>query len=135
MPKETIRCEGCTSGIVPPQCAKCSFRDCATQKGIVSCSECEDLPCKALTELGGERARKDNLPHLSLCLGNLQTMKRVGVQDWLKQQDKRWSCESYGRKLHWYSETCHYVLVKVLSCLFLSFLSLPLSYNGYLLGM
>jgi hypothetical protein len=106
MPKETIRCEGCTSGIVPSQCAKCSFRDCATQKGITSCSECEDLPCKALIELGEERARKDNLPHLSLCQGNLQTIKRVGIQEWLKQQDKRWSCGSCGRKLHWYSETC-----------------------------
>jgi len=108
IPKETIRCEGCTSGIVMPQCAKCGFRDCAAQKGLVFCSECKGLPCEALKELSEERARKDNLPHLSLCPSSLQTLRQVGVQDWLKQQEKRWSCKSCGKRLHWYSETCLY---------------------------
>ena len=105
-PEETIRCKGCTSGVVPPQCAKCGFRDCVTQKGISFCSECEDLPCEALIELSEERARKDNRPHLSLCLASLKTLKQVGVQDWLKQQDKRWSCKSCGKRLNYYSDAC-----------------------------
>jgi hypothetical protein len=106
VPKETIHCEGCTSGIVPQQCAKCGFKDCAAQKGIAFCSDCKDLPCKSFIELSEERAKKDNLPHLRLCPGSLDVLKQVGVQEWLKQQDKRWSCESCGRRLHWYTEKC-----------------------------
>lgn len=105
-PMESIQCKGCTSGVTPPQCAKCSFRDCAYQKGISCCFECRDMPCKALIELNGERARKDNLPHLTLCLPNLETLKKIGVQNWLKQQEERWSCRTCGKKLHWYSDTC-----------------------------
>lgn len=104
--EETIQCKGCTSRVISPRCAKCSFRDCAAKKGISSCFECGDMPCKALIELSEERARKDNLPHLNLCLVNLEALKRVGVQNWLKQQEKRWSCKSCGKKLHYYSDTC-----------------------------
>ncbi len=105
-PKENIMCKGCTSGVISPQCAKCGFRDCATKKGISFCSECGDLPCKALIKLIEERARNDDLPHLGLCLANLKTLKHVGVQDWLKQQGKRWSCKSCSKRLHYYSDTC-----------------------------
>ncbi len=104
--RENIQCEGCTSGLVSPSCVKCNFRDCANGKGISSCSNCNEMPCQALRELSTERARKDNLPHLMLCPANLTTLKQEGVEHWLLQQNRRWSCKSCGKKLHWYSDAC-----------------------------
>ncbi len=106
VPEEGVKCEGCTSATVSPTCAHCDIRDCAKQKGIVFCYECKELPCSKLTEFSQERAKKDNLPHLSLCIGNLNALKQTSYEEWLRTQEERWSCKSCGRKLHWYTENC-----------------------------
>jgi len=106
IPKEAIRCEGCTSELISPTCVNCNIRDCAKQKGMAYCYECKELPCKRLTELSIERAKKDNLPHLALCIDNLDTLRQIGTEEWLRKQDKRWACSSCGKKHNWYTEKC-----------------------------
>lgn len=104
--KEQIRCEGCVSGDVSPACVQCQFRDCAKQKGITFCFECKDMPCNMIIELAEKRSKANNLPHLILCPVNLQSLKSIGVQEWLKQQEDRWKCGKCGRKMHWYNDSC-----------------------------
>ena len=104
--KEQIRCEGCVSETVSPTCAECQFRDCAKQRGFTFCFECKDVPCSKITELAEKRSRADNLPHLTLCPPNLQSLRHGGAQEWLRQQEDRWKCQKCGRKMHWYSEKC-----------------------------
>jgi hypothetical protein len=104
--KVLIRCEGCVSGDVSPTCAQCKLRDCARKKGLTFCFECKDMPCSMIVELAEKRSKTDNLPHLILCPDNLQLLKRNRVQEWLKQQERRWKCNECGKKMHWYSKSC-----------------------------
>jgi hypothetical protein len=104
--REQIRCEGCVSGDVSPTCAQCQLRGCAKQKNITFCFECKDMPCNKIIEFAEKRSKANNLPHLTLCPANLQSLKRTGTQEWLKQQEDRWKCNKCGRKMHWYSDSC-----------------------------
>ncbi len=104
--RDKIHCEGCVSGDVSVTCVTCSYRDCAKQKGITFCFECKDMPCEKIVELVEKRSRSNNLPHLTLCLTNLQTLKQTGIQEWLRKQEGRWKCAKCGRRMNWYSELC-----------------------------
>jgi predicted amidophosphoribosyltransferase len=33
-------------------------------------------------------------------------LKETDVEEWLRQQEKRWKCSSCGKKLRWYAESC-----------------------------
>jgi hypothetical protein len=101
-----VRCEGCTSDIITPKCGTCIFKECVKSRGISYCFECPDLGCEKLIDLSERRARVENKPHLRLCPKNLEKLKEVGTGEWLAQQDKRWSCESCGKRLHWYTKAC-----------------------------
>lgn len=100
MPRKEIYCEGCGSNLVNEWCANCDFRECVRDKDITYCFECEDFPCKRLGDFSRTR------PHRTLGLRNLRQLKEMSIEDWLRQQEKRWACSSCGKKLHWYSEEC-----------------------------
>lgn len=100
MPLDQIFCKGCLSDLVNEWCANCDFRKCVEERGIAYCFECEDFPCKKLIDFSKTR------PHRTLGLNNLWELREKSIKDWLKQQEKRWSCSSCGRKIHWYSTQC-----------------------------
>lgn len=100
MPPDEIFCKGCGSGSVNKWCSRCQFRTCVAQKGISFCFECTDFPCKRLVAFSKTR------PHRTLGLRNLYKLKEMPFEEWIKQQEKRWSCSQCGKKLHWYSEKC-----------------------------
>jgi hypothetical protein len=100
MPRDEIYCRGCTSDLVNEWCSKCDFRKCVEDKGITYCFECADFPCKKLVDFSKTR------PHRTLGLQNLRQLKETSIKEWLKQQEKRWTCSTCGKKLHWYSEEC-----------------------------
>lgn len=41
------KCKGCTKGNVG---GECYARDCALNKGILSCGHCDDFPCQTLQD-------------------------------------------------------------------------------------
>jgi predicted amidophosphoribosyltransferase len=45
-------------------------------------------------------------PHRTLGLRNLVQLRDASLIDWLRDQEKRWTCFSCGKKLHWYAEKC-----------------------------
>lgn len=100
MPRKEIYCEGCGSNLVNEWCANCDFRKCVRDKGIIYCFECEDFPCERLGDFSKTR------PHRTLGLRNLLQLKEMSIEDWPRRQEKRWTCSSCGKKLHWYSEKC-----------------------------
>lgn len=100
MPPDEIYCKGCLSDLVNEWCANCDFRKCAKERRITYCFECGDFPCKKSVNFSKTR------PHRALGLKNLKQLKEIGIKEWLKQEEKRWSCSSCGKKLHWYSEKC-----------------------------
>lgn len=73
------KCEGHQTGGGNPFC---SIRKCCQKKGIRSCAECEDFPCKKkLLNWISERYRKWNLK-------NLEVIKEVGYEAWLNEKEK-----------------------------------------------
>ena len=100
MPRKEIYCEGCGSNLVNEWCANCDFRKCVKARKIAHCFECEDFPCKKLVDFSKTR------PHRTLGLRNLKQLKEMGTKEWLERQERRWTCSSCGKKLHWYSERC-----------------------------
>lgn len=100
MPAGEIYCKGCGSDLVNEWCAKCRFRKCATKQGVEFCYECKHFPCKELVDFSKTR------PHRTLGLRNLKQLRKMNVEEWLSQQEKRWTCSQCGKKLHWYAEKC-----------------------------
>jgi len=100
MPREEIFCKGCYSNLINEWCSNCDFRKCVKQKGISYCFECTEFPCKKLIDFSKTR------PHRILGLRNLKQLKKMSIEEWLKQQEKRWACSSCGKRLHWYNEKC-----------------------------
>ncbi|UCE44014.1 MAG: DUF3795 domain-containing protein [Candidatus Bathyarchaeota archaeon] len=109
MPRDEIYCRGCLSDLVNEWCSNCDFRKCARVRGIVYCFECAEFPCKKLVDFSKTRA------HRVLGLGNLKRLREISMEEWLREQEKRWACPTCGKKLHWYSEECPDCGTKVIS--------------------
>lgn len=101
MPADEIYCRGCGSDLVNKWCSKCQFRTCARRHCVKFCFECKDFPCKKLVDFSKTR------PHRTLGLKNLQQLRQMTIDEWLKQQEKRWACPKCRKKLHWYAKKCN----------------------------
>jgi hypothetical protein len=99
-----LLCDGCLSGgVLAAHCKTCQIRLCAANKQKDSrCSRCEELPCYRITNLinmGGYFHRKEYLP-------NLKKIREMGVQEWVKKEEKRWRCPQCGLPMSWYDAKC-----------------------------
>jgi hypothetical protein len=99
-----LLCDGCLSGgILAAHCQMCAIRKCAADKQIDSrCSDCDELPCYRVTNLinmGGYLHRNEYLP-------NLKKFREMGVQEWVKYEEKRWCCPKCGLPVSWYDAEC-----------------------------
>ncbi len=106
---EELRCFGCKTTTVLN--ADCGMRLCARGKEIDSCHKCDEYPCAML-----ESFRADEHPHHSVVLKNLETIKGMGLNAWLLEQKKRWSCPGCGARFTWYDEVCRKCGVKLYNC-------------------
>ena len=103
IPRAELNCSGCKSENVYAGCRLCMFRDCNKSKGIEHCIECIDYPCKKYKKwLSAARL----LPHVSESSANLETIKREGLDAWIKAQEERWSCPHCGTMFSWYASEC-----------------------------
>ena len=69
---------------------------------MTRCSDCEELPCYRITGLinaGGYPHRKEYLP-------NLEGIRRIGVQQWVKNEEERWRCPKCRLPMSWYDKQC-----------------------------
>ena len=95
-------CQGCQ--IQDKECAWVE-RDCALlrRKQITFCFECEDFPCDNLKKLD-ERHVHDGGVSL---VGNLVRLRKVGAEQWLKEQQDAWSCPECGGALRVMDRECY----------------------------
>jgi predicted RNA-binding Zn-ribbon protein involved in translation (DUF1610 family) len=98
---EDLRCFGCRSETNAIFCTDCVVRDCARDRGVKSCSECGEYPCKMLKDF-----QADEHSHHSVVLKNLETIKEKGLDVWLEEQRARWTCPACGARFTWYDEKC-----------------------------
>ena len=99
-----LLCDGCLSGgMLAAHCQNCNIRLCAANKQNDSrCSDCEELPCYRITNLinmGSYLHRKEYLP-------NLEKIREMGVQEWVKYEEERWRCPQCGLPMSWYDAEC-----------------------------
>lgn len=112
MKVEDLYCKGCKSDTIATFCRTCHFKTCATSKEIEFCFQCEEFPCKELLEF-----KDDENPHHSIVLHNLDQIKELGIEEWLKQQEVRWSCPECKEKYSWYESICSNCSSSLRNCL------------------
>ncbi len=101
MKPEELRCFGCRSDTTAVFCTDCRIRLCAGEKRLGSCLECDEYPCTKLTAF-----RDDEHPHHSVVIRNLEKIRDKGLEAWLEEQGKRWSCTGCGTRFTWYDKQC-----------------------------
>ena len=114
LPVEEIRCDGCLSDKLYAPCVECKygFRQCARDKGVTWCFQCQDFPCQRL------RDHRDihivnGISHHEHLIEYLQYMKENGVERWISEQEKAGRCPECGTMLYWYSRECSNCQAKV----------------------
>jgi hypothetical protein len=91
---ETVRCKGCRHGGCTTIEGKCDTLECAKEKNVEFCYECQDFPCRKLQPLA-EGA--DRYPH-NLKVYNLTAIKNRGIEAWAAEVGdirKRYFCGKF----------------------------------------
>ena len=98
-----MQCDGCLGGgRTPAHVPKCAIRECSEAKTKSRrCSECADFPCSRITDFNN-----DGMQHHSEVLTNLRQLRTMGIKDWTKYEEDRWSCPKCRTKLSWYDVEC-----------------------------
>jgi len=90
-------CPGCR---LDNQHGTCGIRDCAQEKKVAYCSQCNEFPCEKLIAFAN-----DGIPHHAKAIENLHALKQMGAKAWLESQRIEWSCDC-GTKFSWYLKRC-----------------------------
>ncbi len=100
---DLVRCEGCHDLTDDCWGNDCRIVKCLRNKRLGSCHECEGIDgCDKFKDLYqgyleiGVDLRK-----------NLNRIRSGDIEAWLQEQDKRWRCETCGKKVSCHMEECH----------------------------
>jgi hypothetical protein len=98
-----ILCDGCLSGgQIASHCQHCAIKACAANKqNVIRCSDCKELPCYRITNM-----INTGLLHRAEYLPNLEKIREMGVQEWVKYEEERWRCPRCGLPMSWYDAEC-----------------------------
>jgi len=102
-----VRCDGCLSDNVMPQCVDCrrGFRRCAKDKEVTWCFQCPDFPCKRLRDFTDVHVI-NGISHHAHVIEDLQYMKEHGIEDWVEKKEKEGRCPHCGKRLYWFTLEC-----------------------------
>ena len=67
----------CRTGGGPPDC---KIRQCAKEKSIEICTQCEEYPCKLIQTLA---------EHYPTIIQDGKRLQKIGLESWVKEQEKR----------------------------------------------
>jgi len=98
-----ILCDGCLSGgQIASHCQRCTIKVCAANKqNVIRCSDCNELPCYRITNM-----INTGLLHRAEYLPNLEKIREMGVQEWVKYEEERWRCPRCSLPMSWYDAEC-----------------------------
>ena len=95
-------CKGCRI-----QNKKCAFirRDCALlrKNEIDFCYECDSFPCQKLQKLDSHYQEKYSVNMIN----NLKRLEEVGVEKWLQEQEKLYTCPKCGGEICVHDAECY----------------------------
>ncbi len=98
-----ILCDGCLSGgQIAAHCQSCAIKACTVNKqNVIRCSDCKELPCYRITNM-----INTGLLHRAEYMPNLEKIREMGVQEWVKYEEERWRCPRCGLPMSWYDAEC-----------------------------
>jgi predicted amidophosphoribosyltransferase len=107
--KAELICQGCKTDVLFEGCKRCTIRACAKEKKVEGCVECAEYPCQEVKKRTGyiSEVMRDVLPHTKVMFRNIDVIKEKGLDYWVKDQERRWSCPQCGAPFTWYQETCN----------------------------
>lgn len=80
----------------------CEFIRCCREHGVELCAFCAEFPCEMITNFS-----RDEWPHHIDAVNNLSRIREAGIEAWLAEQHRLWSCPGCGGRTHWYQKKCH----------------------------
>ena len=103
--REKNSCKGCN--IVDPNkpgyCRTCSVVTCEKREGEL-CFDCKDLPCRRIKQLDKRYRAKY---HMSM-MENLEFIKEKGMEVFIENERKRWTCTECGGLLSVHRNECQF---------------------------
>lgn len=93
--REKNRCPGCREAHISKfiSISRCKIKNCVVFQGKSEfCFECEVYPCKRLKQLDKRYTTKYNMS----MLGNLESIKNIGIKAFVENENKRWHCSKCG---------------------------------------
>lgn len=87
------RCECCKGQNI---CGPCKIKDCARERSLDSCADCDSFPCALIKNFAD-----DGLAHHAWAVDNLNAIKKQGVEAWYAALQPKLICHC-GRRKSWY---------------------------------
>jgi len=104
--RDRNRCSGCMSvnGSNISHCITCSIKNCEFLKKTDSnfCSQCNHFPCRKIKNIDKRYLTK----YKTGLIQNLRIIKERGVETYLIDEVKRWTCASCGAVLSVHKDSC-----------------------------
>ncbi|MGI5958918.1 MAG: DUF3795 domain-containing protein [Massiliimalia sp.] len=97
-----LPCYGCGNGGERKSCKNCTIANCNHKDRF--CFECEQYPCKRLSNLDKRYREKY---HMSM-LKNLEEIKADGIDAFLKHQKEKYTCPVCGQLVSVHRSACIY---------------------------
>lgn len=83
---EAIKCDGCWGDISLRFRQECPIGKCAEEKGIRSCGECRDFPCRRIDEFYDWGKKTYKFREYEKARSNLLKIKEIRIEKWLKKE-------------------------------------------------
>ena len=99
------RCDGCNSlGNKPGYCTTCRIRNCEPRKEnpLIICYDCDKYPCRRLKDLN----KRYTLRYGESLIENFQIIKTRGLEEFLMEAGKKWTCSNCGELLCVHRPVC-----------------------------
>lgn len=98
-----MACDGCIGGgRIAAFCRKCAMRECTEAKpDVMRCADCTDFPCSKITNFNN-----DGMLHHAEVLDNCRSLREVGIREWAKREEEKWSCPQCNANIAWYDGAC-----------------------------
>lgn len=94
--REKNKCPGCRlfKGEKPVSISRCKIKNCENiqNQGIGFCFKCVDFPCRRLKQLDKRYRTRYNMSMIE----NLENIRKFGIENFLKNEDLRWTCSKCG---------------------------------------
>jgi hypothetical protein len=103
---DQVYCKGCLSYDAFGECQMCTIKTCAKERNYEACYQCEDFPCKLISEFPYLVGRK-------VMLRALPQWKELGTEKWVEAETKRYICPNCGHNLFRGAKRCNQCLQPV----------------------